>query len=62
MCTCTCLHQKIPDNVDKDFEGKNMGLEKTTHFLKSKYDQAEDNAAYQELGETTKESSYNNLP
>uniref|UniRef100_A0A8W8NSY8 EGF-like domain-containing protein n=1 Tax=Magallana gigas TaxID=29159 RepID=A0A8W8NSY8_MAGGI len=62
LCTCTCLQQKIPDNVDKHFDGKNMSLEKTMHFSKSKYDQAEDNAAYQELGEITKESPYNNLP
>ncbi|XP_065925642.1 scavenger receptor class F member 2 isoform X2 [Magallana gigas] len=61
LCTCSCLQQKIPDNVDKHFDGKNIELEKTTHFSKSKYDQAEDNAAYQELGEITKESPYNNL-
>lgn len=61
LCTCTCLQQKIPDNVDKHFDGKNIELEKTTHFSKSKYDQAEDNAAYQELEEITKESPYNNL-
>uniref|UniRef100_A0A8W8P2M7 Scavenger receptor class F member 2 n=1 Tax=Magallana gigas TaxID=29159 RepID=A0A8W8P2M7_MAGGI len=61
LCTSTCLQQKIPDNVDKHFDGKNIELEKTTHVSKSKYDQAEDNAAYQELGEITKESPYNYL-
>lgn len=59
---CTCVQQKIPQNVDKHVDGKNVDSQKTTHFSKSMYDQAEDNAAYQELGEITKESQYNNLP
>ncbi|XP_052694338.1 uncharacterized protein LOC128172592 [Crassostrea angulata] len=45
--------QKNPENVDEHVE--------TTRFSKTVYDQVEDNSAYQELGEITKESQYDKL-
>lgn len=58
---CTCIQQKIPHNADKHFDGKNIDSEKTGYFSKSMYDHVEGNAAYQELGEITKESQYDKL-
>lgn len=45
--------QKNPENVDEHVE--------TTRLSKTVYDQVEENSAYQELGETTKESQYDKL-
>lgn len=45
--------QKNPENVEEHVE--------TTRFSKTVYDQVEDNSAYQELGEITKESQYDKL-
>uniref|UniRef100_K1PJ98 Tyrosine-protein kinase receptor Tie-1 n=1 Tax=Magallana gigas TaxID=29159 RepID=K1PJ98_MAGGI len=42
--------QKNPENVDEHVE--------TTRLSKTVYDQVEENSAYQELGETTKESHF----
>lgn len=53
--------QKNAENVNEHVNGGNKDSEKTTHFSKSVYDKAGDSAAYQELGEITKESQYDKL-
>lgn len=53
--------QKNPEDVDKHIDGGSKNSEQREHFSASVYDQAETNAAYQELGEITRESHYDKL-
>lgn len=57
-----CRKQKNKENHDKRFVGRIKGTEESDNFSKSMYEKAEDNAAYQELGEITIESQYDKLP
>lgn len=57
-----CRKQKNKENHDKRFVGRIKGTEESDNFSKSVYEKAEDNAAYQELGEITIESQYDKLP
>lgn len=54
---CTCLQQKTKENVDKHFDESIINSEKTNPV----YDQEYHNAAYQELGELSKESQLDKL-
>lgn len=56
-----CRLQIKQERADEQIQGLSKGLEKTTHFAKSILNQAEGNAAYQELGEIAKESRYDDL-
>lgn len=55
-----CRQQIKQEKADEQIRGS-KGLKKTTHFSKSILNQAEENAAYQELGEIAKESRYDDL-
>lgn len=55
-----CRQQIKQEKADEHIRGS-KGLKKTTHFSKSILNQAEENAAYQELGEIAKESRYDDL-
>lgn len=56
-----CRQQIMQEKADEQIRGLSKGLEKTTHFSSSILNQAEENAAYQELGEIAKESRYDDL-
>lgn len=56
-----CRQQNYTENVDKNFDGGSKMSEKTDHCSKSVYGQVEDNNAYQELGEITRETQYDKL-
>eukprot|EP00105_Crassostrea_gigas_P046077 XP_019930225.1 PREDICTED: multiple epidermal growth factor-like domains protein 10 [Crassostrea gigas] len=56
-----CRKQNNKENLDKRSVGRIKGTEQLDNFSKSVYDKAEDNTAYQELGEITKESQYDKL-
>nr|XP_034322214.1 uncharacterized protein LOC117688333 [Crassostrea gigas] len=56
-----CIKLTSKQNLDKRFVGRNKGTKQLDIFSKSTYDTAEDNTAYQELGEITKESQYDKL-
>lgn len=53
--------QNNKENLDKRSVGRIKGTEQLDNFSKSVNDKAEDNTAYQELGEITKESQYDKL-
>lgn len=53
------LRQRNVRILQKNLENKY--LDQATHFSKSSYDQVEDNTAYQEVGEITKESQHDKL-
>lgn len=55
-----CRQQIKQEKADEQIRGS-KGFKKTTHFSKSILNQAEENAAYQELGEIAKESRYDDL-
>lgn len=54
---CTCVQQKTQANVDKHVDESIINSEKKNPV----YDQEYHNAAYQELGELSKESQYDKL-
>lgn len=56
-----CRQKQNPENVENQVDGRSKDSEETTHFSNSVYDKVEENAAYQELGEITKESHYDKL-
>ena len=56
-----CRKQNNKENLDKRSVGRIKGTEQLDNFSKSVYDKAEDNTAYQELGEIMKESQYDKL-
>lgn len=53
--------QKDHENAKKHIAGGSKDSDQAASFSKSVYDTAEDKAAYQELGEITKESQYDKL-
>nr|XP_034322192.1 platelet endothelial aggregation receptor 1-like isoform X2 [Crassostrea gigas] len=55
-----CRKQNNKEHLDKRSVGRIKGTEQLDNFSKSVYDKAEDNTAYQELGEI-KESQYDKL-
>lgn len=53
--------QKDLEKTNKHIAGGSKDSDQATYFSKSVYDTAEEKAAYQELGEITKESQYDKL-
>lgn len=53
--------QKDLENANKHIAGGSKDSDQSAYFSKYVYDTAEDKAAYQELGEITKESQYDKL-
>eukprot|EP00105_Crassostrea_gigas_P026151 XP_011446970.1 PREDICTED: multiple epidermal growth factor-like domains protein 10 isoform X1 [Crassostrea gigas] len=56
-----CRKQNNKENLDRCSVGRVKDNEQLDNFSKSVYDKAEDNTAYQELGEIMKESQYDKL-